>query len=49
MNVNWIGPALMLAGTEEQKAYHLGPDQPRRRSVVPGLLRARRRAPIWAG
>jgi alkylation response protein AidB-like acyl-CoA dehydrogenase len=24
MNVNWIGPALMLAGSEEQKAYHLG-------------------------
>lgn len=24
MNVNWIGPALMLAGTDEQKAYHLG-------------------------
>ncbi len=23
MNVNWIGPALMLAGSEEQKAYHL--------------------------
>jgi alkylation response protein AidB-like acyl-CoA dehydrogenase len=24
MNVNWIGPAIMLAGTEEQKRYHLG-------------------------
>ena len=23
MNVNWIGPAIMQAGTEEQKAYHL--------------------------
>lgn len=23
MNTNWIGPALMLAGTEEQKAFHL--------------------------
>jgi alkylation response protein AidB-like acyl-CoA dehydrogenase len=23
MNVNWIGPAIMLAGTEAQKAYHL--------------------------
>jgi alkylation response protein AidB-like acyl-CoA dehydrogenase len=23
MNVNWIGPAIMSAGTEEQKAYHL--------------------------
>jgi alkylation response protein AidB-like acyl-CoA dehydrogenase len=23
MNVNWIGPALMLAGSEEQKEYHL--------------------------
>jgi alkylation response protein AidB-like acyl-CoA dehydrogenase len=23
MNVNWIGPAIMTAGTEEQKAYHL--------------------------
>jgi alkylation response protein AidB-like acyl-CoA dehydrogenase len=23
MNVNWIGPALMAAGSEEQKAYHL--------------------------
>jgi len=23
MNVNWIGPAIMLAGTPEQKAYHL--------------------------
>jgi alkylation response protein AidB-like acyl-CoA dehydrogenase len=24
MNVNWIGPAIMLGGTDEQKAYHLG-------------------------
>jgi len=24
MNVNWIGPAIMLAGTEEQKRHHLG-------------------------
>ena len=24
MNVNWIGPAVMLAGTDAQKAYHLG-------------------------
>ncbi|MBV9994584.1 MAG: acyl-CoA dehydrogenase family protein [Caulobacteraceae bacterium] len=24
MNVNWIGPAIMVAGTPEQKAYHLG-------------------------
>jgi alkylation response protein AidB-like acyl-CoA dehydrogenase len=24
MNVNWIGPAIMLAGTDEQKRYHLG-------------------------
>jgi alkylation response protein AidB-like acyl-CoA dehydrogenase len=23
MNVNWIGPAIMKAGTEEQKLYHL--------------------------
>jgi alkylation response protein AidB-like acyl-CoA dehydrogenase len=23
MNVNWIGPAIMAAGTDEQKAYHL--------------------------
>jgi len=23
MNVNWIGPAIMAAGTPEQKAYHL--------------------------
>jgi alkylation response protein AidB-like acyl-CoA dehydrogenase len=23
MNVNWIGPAIMLAGTDEQRAYHL--------------------------
>jgi alkylation response protein AidB-like acyl-CoA dehydrogenase len=23
MNVNWIGPAIMAAGTEEQKQYHL--------------------------
>ncbi len=23
MNVNWIGPAIILAGTPEQKAYHL--------------------------
>ena len=23
MNVNWIGPAIMLAGTPEQKRYHL--------------------------
>ena len=23
MNINWIGPAIMAAGTEEQKAYHL--------------------------
>ena len=23
MNVNWIGPAVILAGTPEQKAYHL--------------------------
>lgn len=23
MNVNWIGPAIFLAGTEEQKQYHL--------------------------
>jgi alkylation response protein AidB-like acyl-CoA dehydrogenase len=23
MNVNWIGPAIMSAGTEEQKRYHL--------------------------
>jgi len=23
MNVNWIGPAIILAGTEEQKQYHL--------------------------
>ena len=23
MNVNWIGPAIMLAGTEEQKQFHL--------------------------
>src|SRR4051794_18372699 len=23
MNVNWIGPAIMAAGTEEQKDYHL--------------------------
>ncbi len=23
MNVNWIGPAIMIAGTEEQKAEHL--------------------------
>jgi alkylation response protein AidB-like acyl-CoA dehydrogenase len=25
MNVNWIGPAIMLAGTEEQKLQHLPP------------------------
>ena len=24
MNVNWIGPAIMAAGTEEQKDFHLG-------------------------
>jgi alkylation response protein AidB-like acyl-CoA dehydrogenase len=24
MNVNWIGPAIMLAGTAEQKRFHLG-------------------------
>jgi alkylation response protein AidB-like acyl-CoA dehydrogenase len=24
MNVNWIGPAIMTAGTAEQKKYHLG-------------------------
>ncbi len=24
MNVNWIGPAIMAYGTEEQKAFHLG-------------------------
>ncbi len=24
MNVNWIGPSIMSAGTEEQKEYHLG-------------------------
>jgi len=24
MNTNWIGPAIMLAGTPEQKAFHLG-------------------------
>jgi len=24
MNVNWIGPAIMAAGTPEQKQYHLG-------------------------
>jgi alkylation response protein AidB-like acyl-CoA dehydrogenase len=24
MNVNWIGPAIMLVGTEEQKRFHLG-------------------------
>jgi alkylation response protein AidB-like acyl-CoA dehydrogenase len=24
MNVNWIGPALMMAGSEEQRSYHLG-------------------------
>ena len=23
MNVNWIGPAIMMAGTDEQKRYHL--------------------------
>ncbi|MCU1415625.1 MAG: acyl-CoA dehydrogenase [Microbacteriaceae bacterium] len=23
MNVNWVGPAIMHAGTDEQKAYHL--------------------------
>jgi alkylation response protein AidB-like acyl-CoA dehydrogenase len=23
MNVNWVGPAIILAGTPEQKAYHL--------------------------
>jgi alkylation response protein AidB-like acyl-CoA dehydrogenase len=25
MNVNWIGPAIMMAGTEEQKLQHLPP------------------------
>ncbi len=24
MNLNWIGPSLMLFGSDEQKAYHLG-------------------------
>jgi alkylation response protein AidB-like acyl-CoA dehydrogenase len=24
MNINWIGPAIMRAGTPEQKAFHLG-------------------------
>jgi alkylation response protein AidB-like acyl-CoA dehydrogenase len=24
MNINWIGPAIMLAGTPEQKEFHLG-------------------------
>ncbi|MBV9842731.1 MAG: acyl-CoA dehydrogenase family protein [Sphingomonadaceae bacterium] len=24
MNANWIGPAIMFAGTPEQKAYHIG-------------------------
>jgi len=24
MNANWVGPAIMFAGTPEQKAYHIG-------------------------
>ena len=42
MNTNWIGPAIMLAGTAAEKEFHLGPVSRWRGHVVSGVLRARR-------
>ena len=43
MNVNWIGPAIMLAGTGRAEAVPSRPHRQRGGHVVPGLLRARGR------
>ena len=42
MNVNWIGPAIMLAGRRAE-GLPSGPHLPGRGHVVPGVLRAGRR------
>ena len=41
MNVNWIAPLILLAGTDEQKAQHLPRIRAGDRLLVPGLLGAR--------
>ena len=43
MGLNWVGPAIMAFGTEEQKQQHLGRDRRRGGHLVPGLQRARGR------
>ena len=43
MGVNWVGPALMRYGTEEQKARTPGGDRFRRCHLVPRLFRTRSR------
>ena len=43
LGVLLAGPTIMTWGTPEQKERYLAPDPHRRRDLVPGLLRARRR------
>ena len=45
MNLNYIGPLIMRFGTPEQQQRFLATHGARRGDLVPGLLRARRRAP----
>ena len=43
IGVGMLGPTIIAHGTEEQKARYPGADAPRRRGVVPAVLRAGRR------
>ena len=43
IGVGMLGPTIIAHGSEEQKERYLAPDAPRRRGVVPALLRAGRR------
>ncbi len=43
MGLTMAGPTLIVHGTEEQKKRFIGENPYRRRTVVPGILGARRR------